>query len=128
MRQTAKSKYFVIPALLSLMAVITLVPAQAEDSEQGNSNDGNERSQIVPNTSEDRNAMGDSHMDTRVCPPAAPGEATCIAIVRDYFKRGVKIEQNATSATPNAVTPKLTLSGFNSLALFNGTICKKKMG
>ena len=102
-----------------MLAALVVIPASLSSfaSDQENSQSDDVLNQIVPNKASDRNAMGDSHMDTRVCPPAAPGEATCIAIERDYFKRGVKIEQNATSATPNAATPKLNLVGFNSSQL-----------
>jgi hypothetical protein len=119
MRQTAKSKYFVIPALLSLMAVITLVPAQAEDSEQGNSNDGNARSQIVPNSSEDRNALGDSHQDVSVCNSAGPGEASCVAVRRDYYLKGVKLnfDSRGGQSSPNAVAPRVSAPPFISADL-----------
>jgi len=102
-----------------MLAALVVIPASLSSfaSDQENSQSDDVLNQIVPNKASDRNAMGDSHMDTRVCPPAAPGEATCIAIERDYFKRGVKIEQNAANATPNAATPNLTLVGFNSAKL-----------
>jgi subtilase family serine protease len=111
-------KYVKILAI-SMLAALVVIPASLSSfaSDQENSQSDDVLNQIVPNKASDRNAMGDSHMDTRVCPPAAPGEATCIAIERDYFKRGVKIEQNAANATPNAATPNLTLVGFNSAKL-----------
>lgn len=108
-------KFLAIPMLAALVVIPASLSSFASDQENSQSDDV--LNQLVANNSGDRNALGDSHMDSRVCPPAAPGEATCIAIERNYFKRGVKIEQNATSATPNAATPNLTLVGFNSAKL-----------
>ena len=108
-------KFLAIPMLAALVVIPASLSSFASDQENSQSDDV--LNQLVANNSGDRNAMGDSHMDSRVCPPAAPGEATCIAIERTYFKRGVKIEQNAANATPSAATPNLTLVGFNSAKL-----------
>ena len=108
-------KFLAIPMLAALVVIPASLSSFASDQENSQSDDV--LNQLVANNSGDRNAMGDSHMDSRVCPPAAPGEATCIAIERNYFKRGVKIEQNAANATSSAATPNLTLVGFNSAKL-----------
>ena len=92
------------------MAVVTLVPAQAEDSNEGPFSARNARTEIVPNTSGDRNSQGDSHQDFDVCNSAQPGEASCSAIVRAFYSRGFRISNDLR---PSAATPRV-LPGYNA--------------
>ena len=110
MRISNRSKYLVVPALLSLMAVVTLVPAHAEDSDEGPFSARNARTEIVPNTSSDRNSQGDSHQDFDVCNSAQPGEASCVAIERAFYSRGSRISNDLR---PSAPVPRV-LPGYNA--------------
>jgi len=110
MRISNRSKYLVVPALLSLMAVVTLVPAHAEDSDEGPFSARNARTEIVPNTSGDRNSQGDSHQDFDVCNSAQPGEASCVAIERAFYSRGSRISNDLR---PSAAAPRV-LPGYNA--------------
>ena len=110
MRISNRSKYLVVPALLSLMAVVTLVPAQAEDSDEGPFSARHARTEIVPNTSGDRNSQGDSHQDFDVCNSAQPGEASCSAIARAFYSRGSRISNDLR---PSAAAPRV-LPGYNA--------------
>jgi len=92
------------------MAVVTLVPAQAEDSNEGPFSARNARTEIVPNTSGDRNSQGDSHQDFDVCNSAQPGEASCSAIERVFYSRGSRISNDLR---PSAAAPRV-LPGYNA--------------
>jgi len=93
------------------MAVVTLVPAQAEDSNEGPFSARNARTEIVPNTSGDRNSQGDSHQDFDVCNSAQPGEASCVAIERAFYSHGSRISNDLR---PSAAAPKVVLPGYNA--------------
>lgn len=92
------------------MAVVTLVPAQAEDSNEGPFSARNARTEIVPNTSGDRNSQGDSHQDFDVCNSAQPGEASCSAIERAFYSHGSRLSNDLR---PSAATPRV-LPGYNA--------------
>jgi len=92
------------------MAVVTLVPAHAEDSDEGPFSARNARTEIVPNTSGDRNSQGDSHQDFDVCNSAQPGEASCVAIERAFYSRGSRISNDLR---PSAAAPRV-LPGYNA--------------